>query len=296
MSNRLCSPSSEIMFECKFEYDGSLEDVFFNEVKRSLSIQDWIALKNAFYHSTKINLLPGLSSGCDHSFRFRYLLDLLACDSFENIYRLIPPDLHLASNGYPMHVYCTQILQCLMYNKNGGERYDQEMVIAKSERKCSSKSNLWERSIISCLLGIMSRDVVRFNKSIQVAVESFNKTRVPKYRRLNCQHSYGMLVLAKKFLTEDEYSRVKYPEYKTFSKDYVNLIFSEMEDEGELCFEYDGKSEPLNRILKMPAAITRIHQSHFGNDIYSPRVQKLWFLDERRMTKELLESYNRNYS
>lgn len=267
-----------------------IQEVYEKYISDAVKEEDFAKLKSVFYHAAKVRFLPCASSGYDHCDRLWPLLDLLACDRFDNIYRILPEGLPLSTNGYAMYVNGVNLIMCLLYNTGGNAVYNQDKVTEKAEKFAASKKPAWERAVVSCLLAIMNHDVSRFSESIQNVCESYGKMSIAKYMKLHCQNSYGLLALAGHFLSEEEFARVTLPEYKNFSKGYLEWFLSQKELTDELCVTYEAPLGEINAILKKPVAVTRIHQPYIDSDnaYLSSSEKKAWHMDLDRMMEEFL--------
>ncbi len=250
---------------------------------------DFAGLKGIFYHKAKISLLPS-SGGYDHCERLWPLLDLLACADLDNMYRVLPGGLPLSKNGYPMYIHGTNVLLCLLYNTEDKTVYEQDRVKEKAEKFVASKKPIWERAVVSCLLAIMGHDVPRFSENLQNLCVGYNRVDIAPYMKLQCQSAYGLLALARHFWSEEEFDAVILPEYKNFSKDYAEWLFSQKELSDDLCVIYEAPMDGLNDLLKKPIALTRIYQKYLDSDSpYLSNIEKkAWYMDYNRMWEELL--------
>lgn len=250
---------------------------------------DYAGLKSIFYHKAKISLLPS-SSSYDHCSCFWPLLDLLACADADNIYRVLPEGLPLSKNGYPMYIHGTNVLLCLLYNTKDKMVYEQEKVTEKAEKFTASKKPIWERALVSCLLAIMEHDVSRFSENLQNLCVGYNRVDIAPYMKMQCQNAYGILALARRFWTAEEFAAVTLPEYKNFSKGYTEWLFAQKELSDELCVTYEAPLDGLNIILRKQVAVTRIYQKYLDSDNphLSNAEKKAWYLDHNRMMEELL--------
>ena len=269
----------------------TIQEIYEKQIEEAIKENNFAKLKSVFYHIAKAKLLPCLSSGYDHCFQLWPLLDLLACAQFDQIYRILPDDLPLSTNGYGMYVNGINVLLCLLYNQDGAERYSEDKVKAKAEKFVTSKKPIWERAVVSCLLALLDHDVARFSDSLQTVCESYNKMSIIKYKKMQCQNAYGLLILARNIFSEEEFAKVTLPEYKNFSKGYIKWLFSQEELSDELCVTYDGTLEEIGAFLKKPTAITRIHQPYLdADDSYlSAAEKKAWHMDIDGMLKEFIE-------
>ena len=268
-----------------------LQAVYEKQIAEALKQNDFATLKSVFYHAAKVKLLPCGYSGFDHCDRLWPLLDLLSCAEMDNIYRVLPERLPLSTNGYAMYVNGINILLCLLYNNEENAAYAKEKVTSKADKFISSKKPMWERSVISCLLAIIDHDVYRLSENFQYVCDSYSKMNIASYMKIQCQNAYGLLVLAKHFLSEEEFNTVILPEHKNFSKDYIEWLFHQKELSDELCIKYEAPLEKVNDILKKPVAITRIYQPHINSDnaYLTISKKKAWYMDIDTMMDEFLD-------
>lgn len=269
----------------------NIQAVYEGYINEALKNDDFARLQSVFLHSVKIKMLPEGSSGYDHCDRLWELLDLLACDDFNNVYSILPEGLPISTNGYPMYIHGTNILLCLLYNSENVAVYPVDKIIDKAEKFAASKKALWERSVISCLLGILQGDVLRISDSLQQVCAGFARVDVAKYMKIQCQNAYGLMVLAKHFLLEEEFAQIIYPECKNFSKNYMSWLLGRDELPTDLCITYDSPVEELNEILKKQIAITRIHQPYLNSDnpYLSAKDKKAYYMDSDKMLAEFLQ-------
>lgn len=252
---------------------------------------DFAGLQRVFYHRVKLSLLPS-SGGYDHCARFWPLLDLLACADTDQIDRILPEGLPLSANGYPMYIHGTNLLLCLLYNTGDTPVYAKDSVVAKAEKFTSSKKPIWERAVISCLLAVLEHDTARFSESLQNVCAGYPRIDAAPCQKLQCQNAYGLLMLARRFWTPEEFASVSLPEHKNFSKGYAKWLFAQDKLPDDLCVTYDPPLTRLNTILQKPAAVTRIHQKYLGaeNPYLSAAEKKAWYLDPNKMMEELLDA------
>lgn len=277
----------------KAQTDFDAYEIFEKEIKTAVKNNDFVRLQSAFYHATKLRLLPLGSSGYDHCFVVWPLLDLLACDDFNHIFRVLPEDLPVSTNGFPMYVHAVNLLLCLLYNREGHEIYEQEKIVEKAEKFLTTKKPLWERSVVACILAILQKDTAGFSENLQKVCDGYGKIRCAEYLKVQCQNAYGLIALAKHVWTEEEFRNVKYPECRNFHKGYIDWFLSQKELSNDLCFAYKDSMEELNDILKMPVAVTRIHQPYLDSDhpYISSKAKKEWHMDVKRMFNEFCSEY-----
>lgn len=244
-----------------------------------------------FLHSVRTKMLPIGSSGYDHCDRLWLLLDLLACDNFDNIYRTFPEGLPTSANGYPMYVHGTNLLLCLLYNSEDRTAYPMDKIVNKAEKFATSKKPLWERSVISCLLGIMQGDVSRISESLQDVCAGFAKVDVAKYMKMQCQNAYGLMILAKHFISEEKFAQIIPPEYKNFSVNYMAWLLEQKELPVEPCIACGLSEEEINDILKKQIAVTRIYQPYLNSDnsYLSAQEKKAYYMDFDKMLAEFIQ-------
>lgn len=271
--------------------NSDVQAVYEECITEALREEDFAKLQSVFLHSARSKMLPAGASGYDHCDRLWSLLDLLACDDFENICRVLPDRLPISTNGYPMYIHGTNILLCLLYNSENKAVYPADKIVEKAEKFTASKKPLWERSVILCLLGILQGDAVKISDGLQQVYAGFAKVDAAKYMKMQCQNAYGLLVLAKHFLSEEKFAQIKYPECKNFSKNYISWFLDQNVLPKELCITYTPPVEELNKIFRKQIAITRIHQPYLNSDnsFLSARDKKVYYVDTDKMLKEFLQ-------
>lgn len=279
----------ELCYAVDIELSSDTKRVFEEKYTQAVKEKDYVLLKSVFYHESKLEL-PLWSGGNDHSSRLLTLLELLACDAFDNIYRLLPEGLPLAANGYSMHVKATNLILCMLYNRDGKSVYDQAKVTEQAEKYIVSKQPAWDRAVVACVLAVLKHDVSGFSAELQKVCDGHGRRDIIKYKKLQCKCAYGLIVLAKHFWTEEEFADITYPEHKNFDRGYIDWFLSLDRLPDELCFTYEGDFEEMNRVLKSPVAITYIHQPYLGadNPYLSAKEKKAWYLDT---TGKMLEEF-----
>lgn len=271
--------------------DTHLEKLIKNGIENAIRERDYVSIKNIFYHAAKIKLLPNLSAGYDHCDRIWPMLDFLACAEFDNIYRILPSGLPLSDNGYPMYINATNLVLCLLYNTDGREIYQQDKVSKKAIKFAASKKPLWERSVINCLLQILNRNPAGISEALQNVCVGYSKMTVAGYMKLQCFNAYGLIVLAKHFLTEQEFSMIKFPVYNNFSEEYINWFLNNHNLQNELYFGYPEPLDMVEAVLTKPVAVTQILQPYINSDntYMSAGDKKKWYMDYERMLDEFAE-------
>ncbi|MDE7223268.1 MAG: hypothetical protein K2O34_05755, partial [Acetatifactor sp.] len=268
----------------------NMQAVYEAYITEALKNDDFAKLHSVFLHSARVKMLPAGVSGYDHCDRLWPMLDLLACDDFENIYRALPAGLPLSANGYPMYIHGTNLLLCLLYNSESAVAYPLDRVMDKAEKFASSKKALWERSVISCLLGILQGDVSRISDSLQQTCAGFSKVDAARYMKMQCQNVYGLVILAKHFLPEVKFAQIIYPEYKNFSKGYMLWLLEQKKMPKTMCVSYASAMEGLNELLVGQIAVTCIHQPYLNSDnsYLSAKDKKAYYMDLDKMLAELI--------
>lgn len=271
--------------------NSSLQAAYEMDIAEALKNDDFARLRRIFLCSAKIKMLPGAASGYDHCERLWALLDLLACDDFDNVYRVLPLGLPVSANGYPMYVHGTNLLLCLLYHSGKEAVYPADKIIDKAEEFASSKKPLWERAVISCLLGILQSDTRRITDSLQQICAGFVKVDAAKYMKMQCQNAYGLVALAKHFLSEGHFSEILFPECKNFSKGYIFWFLGQEELPVDPGIVFDPPMEELNGIIRKQIAMTRIYQPYLNSDnsYLSAKEKKAYYMDTDRMLAEFMQ-------
>lgn len=300
--NSFCQKAKEKCNEDKFSYyktmfsfmkaaNSDLQAVYEADIAEARKQDDFVKLQSVFLHSAKTKMLPAGSSGYDHCDRLWSLLDLLACDDFDNVYRVLPEGLPVSNNGYPMYIHGTNILLCLLYNSENKAVYPADKIADKAEKFVTSKKPLWERSVISCLLGVWQGNASKISDSLQQLCTGFNKADVAKYMKIHCQSAYGLTVLAKHFLSEENFGQIIYPECTNFSKSYMLWLLEQEKLPAAPCITYNSPMEELNEIFRKKIAITRIHQPYLNseNSYLSVKEKKAYYMDTDKMLEEFMQ-------
>ena len=281
----------ELCYETDINLQYDTQRVFEQKYTQAVKNRDYALLHSIFYHEIKLKMLPLWTGGVDHSYSLIDLFTLLACDEFDNIYRVFPEGLPLACNGYSMCLKATNLILCMLYNKDGKEAYDQEKVIEQAKKYVDSKQPVWDRAVVGCILDIAQHDMDSFSENLQKVCEGHNRRDIIKYKKLQCDTAYGLITFAKHFCTKEEFEAIKYPEYKNFDNGYIEWFLSLEIVPNNLCFNYEEGYVQMNDILKMPIAKTCIHQPYLGTDnpYISAKAKKDWYLDCGRKGKMLDE-------
>lgn len=271
--------------------NSSLQAVYEKNIEDALAHDDFVKLRRVFLCAARIKMLPEGASGYDHCERLWTLLDLLACDRFDNVYRVLPRGLPVSANGYPMYVHGTNLLLCILYHSGNETVYPADKIIDKAEKFAVSKKPLWERAVISCLLGIMQSDTQRVTDSLWQICTGFGKIDTAKYMKMQCQNAYGLVVIAKHFLSEGVFSRIVYPECKNFSKGYISWFLEQEELTLDSGIAFDPLLEEFDGIIRKQIAITRVCQPYLNSDnpYLSAKEKKAYYMDGDRMLAEFMQ-------
>lgn len=279
----LCYESAELRYDT--------QRIFEKKYTQAVKNKDYELLHSIFYHEIKLQMLPLWQGGCDHSYNLIDFFSILACDTFDNVYRVFPEGLPLAANGHTMCLKATNLVLCMLYNKDGKEIYDEKKVIDQASKYINSKQPAWDRAFVACVLAIAQHDMDSFSENLQKLCEGHSRRDIIKYKKIQCDTAYGLIVFAKYFCTKEEFNSIRYPEYKNFDKGYIDWFLSQETLTNNLCFDYEASYEEMNHILKMPIAKTYIHQPHLGSDnpYISAKAKKDWYLDCGRKGRMLDE-------
>ncbi len=246
-----------------------------------LTSRNWQGLNDLIYQNLRHSLLPGCSSGYDHSRHFESVLAAIACGDTETVARVLPHELGPSSNGYPFYIAAANLFMALWY-------HDDKMLetaIPKAEKFAASKKPQWERSAVLFLLCLHSHDMEAAAEHLLMVCKAYMRTDSgAAYKRL-CISAHGLYCLAWLLLPEDAFSQLKTPEYKNFSPALAQWRLDNPTPAPNLYFRYPEPLELLNQIYNAPAAISRLHQPYLNstNPAHSAQLKKTWFLDEESM-------------
>lgn len=263
-----------------------LDALWEDAIPKALKRGDMEALHSIFFQSTRMFLIPGWHSGCDHCSRFWHLLDAAATEGARELRRVLPASLGKASNGAALPVHATNLLLCLLHGPE--VPFDQENVMEKAEKFTQTKNPVWDRSLVSCLLAILRQDPAGVSESLEAVRASYGRVKCAKFMRLQCLNAYGLAVLAYDFLPEEIFREVRLPEGPNFSRAYIRWRLAQTELPQRLYFTYPEDLDLMNRALARPVAVQRIFQYHLHdeNPRLSPAVRKQWYLNEDAMLED----------
>lgn len=263
-----------------------LGDAYEEILSEAVNHNNYETIKKVFFQGTRTWLLPGTSGGYDHCWRIWDALDDIGCDDYENIYRLFPAGIPLSQKGYPAYVNATNLLLCILYNKDEKRLYDQTKVEEKAEKFISSKKPVWDRAVVGALLGILKHDTNMASENLQALCEATMRMNLIKYKKVQCITAYGVTALAYHNLTEEEFGNIKLPEYKNYSKGYIRWFLAG-NWQAELCIPYDAPFDEVNAILKMPVALPQtIPPFVLSED--EVKVKKVSLLDADKMLEDYI--------
>lgn len=258
------------------------------EIAACLADKDWERLNDLFFQLTRLGLLPGATTGYDHSGRLWSMLDLAACQGPEAVRRYLPPELGPAKNGIAMYVHGMNLLLCLLYCKGKKQIYDVGRALEDAERFTQTKRPLWERGVVQFLICLYEDRPAGMRNALRDVCTGYGQLTLPRYKKIQCLNAYGLMVLARAFAPEEVFREVRIEEGKNFSLGYLNWRLSQGELTPRLYLPYPDPAGAANLLLLAEPGPERVAQLKLGDKRYSPRDQKNWYEDDRRMVEELL--------
>lgn len=275
-------------------YSNVLHDYLAEQMKVALKNNEFEKLRAMMYQSTFLENAPtGLACGCDHIRRFYESMNYIASLGFSSVYRCFPEGIPLSSNGYNGSSLNVNLLLCILYNTLEKKLYDESVIIKRTEKQFLKKGDKVIVDTTRCLLGILKHDVGMFNIGLKGIITNYNRQDLNSSEKVLCQYAVGLVVIAKKFLSQDEFNSVEYPDAKNFSKQYCEYIVSKDTFEPKTFFEYHDELSPLNQIALTPIPITRLHKPYFNKPGYSKKEQNENYLDVQRMALEFTMEYRK---
>lgn len=258
------------------------------EIAACVGAKDWKRLNDLFFQLTRVSLLPGAATGYDHSGRFWPMLDLAASEGPEAVKGYLSPELGLAKNGFAMFIHGMNLLLCLLYCKGKKPVYDVRKVLEDAERFTQTKRPLWERAVVQFLICLYEDRPAGMRTAMREVCAGYERMTLPRYKRLQCLNAYGLVLLAREFAPKEIFQELRFEEGKNFSTGYLEWRLGQEELTPELYLPYPEPAEIGNALLLAVPGPERVAQLKMGDNRYSPRDQKTWYEDDKRMAEELL--------
>lgn len=274
-------------------------DVMFRElarnVKESIKKNNFEQIRSLLYQAVFMKNVPNvMSGGYDHSGRFFEAMGYISCLGFDSIYRCFPKDIPLCTNGYPINVINSNLLLCILYNNGKNKVYDDSSVVAKAEKRLLQKSDKALCGVTMCLLGILKHDVVMFNEGLPQLLCNYNRlTLLNACEKTLCQLAISLVVIARKFLTEDEFDCIVFPEAHNFSWNYCKYMFSKPLFEPKIFYKYPGVLAPLNELMLTTIPKTKLTRILARRILYEGLDENEFdiILDEEQMFNNFIIDY-----
>ena len=264
-------------------------------LQKALKDHDFEKARSILYQAAFLEYAEtGTTSGYDHSRRFSEAMAYASSLGLDVLYRCFPKDIPFSNNGYPIISVITNLLLCIMFNTSESKKYDEEAAILKAEKQLLKKSDKALRGVLICLLGIYLHDVGRFNEGLEVAVSNWNRQDINETEKVLCQSAIALIMIAKKFMPQEEFSRIVYPEAKNFSRQYLEYILSKESFEPKYFFEYPDELAPINSFMLLPIPVTQLHKPYENQTQYSKREREELYLDCDRMVVGFILEYRKN--
>lgn len=249
--------------------------------------KDWQSVNNYIYQEMCYWLIPSHDggNGYDHCAYLFQVLAAYACGAeyiLENIY---PYELGLAENGYELYVAGLNLIIA--------KYYDDEEMLKKARNLCSKfiagRFSKWERSVIKFMSDILDKDFEEANVSLLNVCKGYSRIEKPMQSIEDiCIPAHGLYCIAKNWLTDDEFNKIKMPVNKSFLQDYAQWRVNNTHIDLKPYMVYPNEMDIYNRIYAMPIAKTLLKKYRFSE---RSKVQNV--IDNQRMHKIFVEDLKR---
>lgn len=252
-------------------------DAFYEETEK----ENWQEINNFLYQEMIWRLIPGCFGGYDHCKYLPWALESYACGAEHIMERIYPYELGLTNNGYPYYVIGSNLLIAMYYN----DKEMMERAIEDATKFVNKKSPKWEKTVIQFLLDILQKDVESANKNLMDVCKGYGRLQNILYEiRAVCIPAYGLYFIAQKYLTEEEFSKIKMPEHKSFEKKYVQWRLENPKPELKPYIIYPKEMDIVNKIYAMPVAKSMLFEHR-----WTDREKLRMAIDEEKMQQNFIE-------
>ncbi|WP_027728954.1 hypothetical protein [Treponema sp. C6A8] len=289
---------AQLLYAMKYAtYSEVMYSFLAKNLQKALKDGDFEKARVIMYQATFLeHAETGSTSGYDHSGRFLEVMKYASCLGLDVLYRCFPNDVPFSNNGYPITTIIVNLLICIMYNTAESKKYDEESIVLKAEKRLTKKSDKAFCGVLMCLLGILKHDVGRFNEGLQIAVSNWNRQEINETEKVLCQAAVTLIMIAKKFMSPEEFSNIEYPEAKNFSRKYLEYILSQASFEPKAFYEFPDELAPINSLMLLPIPLTQLYKPYENRGGYTKREREGLFLDCERMVIDFVLDYRKNYN
>lgn len=261
-------------------------------LNQCLEEQNWQALNNLVFQTTRHSFIPGFPVGCDHSFYLTGCLNALACGDRSIIERALPYELDLSQNGNLFDMIGVNLLMTLWYK----DETFSDQTLPTARKFILSKKNHWERAVISYMVSLYYGEVSSAGIALQKICELYKLQNKDKFRKQLCIEAHGLYFLARYVLTPEQFQKIPLPVCDNFSPDYALWRLQHFQPELNLYFEYPSPMELINKIYLSPI-VKSINSQFYPEQCYPyfSTYEKLeWILDNDSMMEDFLEIINKS--
>lgn len=251
--------------------------------------KDWQSVNNFIYQEACYWLVPGGENGVgyDHCFYFYQAVAAYACGAEHIIENIYPYELGLTENGYGFYVAGSNLVIAKYYN-------DQEMLkqaLATADKFAKSRAAKWERTAIQFLLDILGGDFDAASDSLLNVCKGYSRMKEKPMQSIEdiCIPAHGLYFIAKSWLTDEEFAKLKRPVHKAFLQDYVQWRMDNPNITLKPYMVYPDEMDIFNKIYAMPIAKTLLTQAR---DTERSRPRPI--IDDKRMHQIFVEDLKKN--
>lgn len=202
---------------------------------------------NTLYSYNRYNQVIHHASGYDHGgYAWKVLMGYAANDDVY-IDFVLPRSLPLSVGRVSCHI----VTDCILALRNP-ELHD--AAADSAERFLQNKRTNNDRAMVSTMLAILKNDAEAFSQGLQDCVDSHRKTKwsysegIAKFMPVL---SYGMLAVARRYLSDDQYARIKLPEHPLWWSEFVAHNEAQGYQPGEHLIQFEGELSFMNDVEAM---------------------------------------------
>lgn len=230
--------------------------------------KEWQSVNDYIYQEMRYYLIPmdmrgrgSNSASCyDHCFYFYQALAAYACGAEHILEQIYPYELGLTENGYNFYVAGSNLVIAKYYN-------DEKMLgqaLEKANRFTKSRASKWERNAIGFLLDILNRDFEAADASLMNVCKGYSRIEKAMQSIEDiCIPAHGLYMIAKNWLTDEEFSQIKMPLHKAFLQGWAQWRLDNPAVTLKPYMVYPKELDIYNKIYAMPIMRTLLTQERF---------------------------------
>lgn len=215
--------------------------------------EDWPGLCRVIAQRGKGDMMPAIYGGYNHEKNFHCMMECFACGNTQSMERILPLELTQVKNSHhPFFPIAAHVLIGLWY----GDTAVLEWAVPDAERFLEKKkSSLLEKAMLSFLLDLVRRDMVRGSEDLLAVCKGYPRDQKHVLGvRPFCTLAHGLYCLAQILLPEDDFQTLKMPNYKNFLPAFARWRRENPDPDRSLWFLYPEDLSVFNAIFQAPPA------------------------------------------